>query len=120
MGKPLSAAEFQELHGNKKPAPKDGPALSREQIQALTLNKKKAHKKLTLSAEEACKSMGHYFELDPVKVNFFVRQLQITGKMALIAIILSSCRPSLKNYNRHYEKQKATIDSVRLITPKNP
>ncbi len=73
-----------------------GEQLSRQEIRELTIKKKKNHEKISLSAEEACTSMGKYFELDEKKVNYFIRQLQITGHIAtvlIISILFSSCRP---------------------------
>jgi hypothetical protein len=51
-----------------------------EEYQKLS-DKKSNKPKPEVSVKEQLRAMGHFFEIDPKKVGYYIRQLELSGKI---------------------------------------
>lgn len=72
----ISAEQFRAMLGKPRvPHPQDGNA------NAVGRSKPPKVRKEPPDLEDALRAMGAFFELDPKRVNFYIRQLQLSNRI---------------------------------------
>lgn len=98
MAEKLSSAEFQQRFGATRVSPGKFPATptqAKRTKQPPTVGGGRVGDPLT--TEAALWSMAYFFEIPEAKAKFFINQLKLSGKIILLALILSACNQKLYN-----------------------